>query len=477
MFSSLRSRLWFSFALLIAVVLLVTAFSLLIFVARANLSARLELRQAAERILLLNDQPDSINPNLFEQIVNRIDQNQNFRTLIVNRSGSVAADSRMETEAEFPLIRRLPKDPRTEVIATRDADGKTWLYTGRPIGGGYVILLAVERQPLKEVAASPLSRDLLSILGQSGLIAFALALLLALVISKSIAAPLQQISNAAREVAEGKQITVRPAGPREVRQLGESFNQMSLQIHASQQSQRDFVANVSHELKTPLTSVQGFAQALIDGTAATPEAQKQAAQVIYDEAGRMHTMVLDLLDLAKLDAGTADLEYERVDLAILLDSVIERFTPQSTRAKVSLVKKYQDLPEVTGDGDRLAQVFNNLVDNALKHTPPGSTIYIAAIGAGQSVEISITDNGPGIPQEEISRIFERFYQLDKSRQGGPAHGAGLGLAIASQIVHAHGGQIKAHSEPGKGSKFTVLLPTTRPNDPTLASMPAANPRN
>ncbi len=149
-------------------------------------------------------------------------------------------------------------------------------------------------------------------------------------------------------------------------------------VHASQQSQRDFVANVSHELKTPLTSVQGFAQAILDGTAETPEAQQQAAQVIYDEAGRMHRLVLDLLDLARLDGGTADLRRERVSLTVLLQAVIERLTPQSVQAGVSLVDQVPDLPDVIGDGDRLSQVFNNLVDNAIKHTPAGGEVALSA---------------------------------------------------------------------------------------------------
>ncbi|HKJ27625.1 MAG TPA: HAMP domain-containing sensor histidine kinase, partial [Anaerolineales bacterium] len=403
MFASLRSRLWLSFAFLIAVVLLVTAISLLVFVARANLGARVELRRAAERILQRPEQQSQLTLVTFDEAVERIDENINFRTMIANERGVVVADSRADELGTFPLLRRLPVDPLADIFLIRDADGETWLYTGQRIGGGYTFLIAEQRQPLREMVSSPLSGELLSALGQSGLVAFALALLLALLISNSIASPLRTISEAAKEVAEGRQITVKPAGPREVQQLGESFNQMSLQVHASYQSQRDFVANVSHELKTPLTSVQGFAQAIMDGTAATPDAQKQAAQVIYDEAGRMHRMVLDLLDLAKLDAGTADLEMDRVSLNMLLDSVIERFTPQSQAGQVALVAEYAGLPDVIGDGDRLAQVFNNLVDNALKHTPPGGKVRIdGQVTAGQ-VQIQVKDSGPGIPPEELSR--------------------------------------------------------------------------
>jgi two-component system sensor histidine kinase ResE len=238
---------------------------------------------------------------------------------------------------------------------------------------------------------------------------------------------------------------------------------MSARLHASQQSQRDFVANVSHELKTPLTSIQGFAQAILDGTASTPEEQQQAAQVVYDESGRMYRMVLDLLELARLDAGTVEFEVGEVDLGLLLQAVVERFAPQSSQAEVELVSAVEGLPPVTGDGDRLAQVFNNLVDNALKHTPPGGQVQLEGKMEGGQVLVSVKDNGPGIPEDELSRIFERFYQLDKSRRGGPTHGSGLGLAIANQIVHAHRGEISVRSIVGVGSEFIVRLPIVQPN--------------
>ena len=147
-------------------------------------------------------------------------------------------------------------------------------------------------------------------------------------------------------------------------------------------SQRDFVANVSHELKTPLTSVQGFAQAILDGTADTPESHQQAARVIYNEAGSMHRMVLDLLDLARLDAGTLELQCAPVDLPALLNNIAEKFSPQAHAAGVSIQVESAALPAVMGDGDRLAQVFSNLVDNALKHTPAGGTITLRARLAG-----------------------------------------------------------------------------------------------
>ena len=454
MFSSLRSRLFLGFVLVITVVLVISAVSLLWFVARNNLVTRLELRNTAARLI---QRPNFNLDNLdtFDEVVDRIADSIGYRVMIIDSEGTMVADSQAGESAGFPPILRIPLDPLQNIISIKDLDGKVWLYTGLRMRLGYALIILESRQPLREMIASPVRSELLKVLAQSGAIAMLIALVLAFLISRSVASPLRKISDAARQVASGKQTSVRPEGPKEVRLLGEVFNDMSAQVHASQQSQRDFVANVSHELKTPLTSVQGFAQALLDGTASTPEAQEKAAQVIYDEAGRMYRMVLDLLDLAKLDTGTANLHREQVELDLLLHAVVERLAPQSNQAQVEIINQVGNLPSVTGDGDALSQVFDNLVENAVKHTPVGGQVRISALTQSGSVLVMISDSGPGIPEDEIPRIFERFYQLDKSRRGGPAHGAGLGLTIASQIVHAHGGGIEVRSVMGKGSVFTM----------------------
>lgn len=344
---------------------------------------------------------------------------------------------------------------RNSQFAT-DAQGGSWLQTKSRLPNGNLIVVAAPRPVTKFL--NVFADELLTPILQGGLIALLLSLVLAFAISRSVADPLQKVVLAARNYpAEANPVP--PSGPREVQDLAQAFNSMIRRVDNSQRSQRDFVANVSHELKTPLTSIQGFAQALLDNTADSPEARKQAAQIIYDEAGRMRRMALDLLDLARLEAGTADLNMSPVDAGVLLRGTAEKFSLQAQKANVDLhVNVPNDLPALIGDGDRLAQVFTNLVDNALKFTPANGRVVLSARSAGAWMEVEVADSGVGVESEALPRLFDRFYQADPSRAGGEGHGAGLGLAIAREIAQAHGGKIGVRSSVGHGTTFTIHLP-------------------
>jgi signal transduction histidine kinase len=235
---------------------------------------------------------------------------------------------------------------------------------------------------------------------------------------------------------------------------------MSSQVAATQQAQRDFVANVSHDLKTPLTSISGWSQALLDGTAAKPEQRERAVRIIHDEAGRMTRLVEQLLDLEKIESGQLELRREPVDLAALVQDVQRNLALRAEEKGIQLTAEIVPVPAVSGDPDRLVQILTNLVDNSLNHTPPGGRVHIALKPDGdRAIELVVQDTGPGIPPEALGRIFERFYQVDSSRRRTSEQGGvGLGLAIVKELVEAHNGRITAESQAGQGSAFTIHLP-------------------
>ncbi len=466
MFKSLGARLWLTYALVTAVMLLLVAAGIVFYL----LGNPLEVRQANLRLGAAADalsQRDRLPLNDLEQsqtLVERSAELMGVRVLIVRADGIILADS--ESGAGGPLFLENTHMPRGQgngagMRTLVDGNGQRWLYTVRLLPGSETLYLVTAAPRPRATVGGILQDDLFRPVMQAGAIALTLSLLFAVWISRWVAGPLERMATSARAMAEGHYQPVALEGPSEVQALGRSFNEMAGRVVASQQSQRDFVANVSHELKTPLTSVQGFAQAILDGTARNPEALTKAAHIIHDEAGRMHRLVLDLLELARLDAGTAGLEIYEVDLGGVLRGVAERFAPQSQAAGVELVMDVPALPRLQGDGDRLAQVFNNLVDNAIKHSPAGGEVRLTAGEKGGMLVVEVRDGGAGIPTEELGRIFERFYQVDKARRGGGTRGVGLGLAIAYEIVQAHGGTLTASSTAGAGSVFTVRLPVKK----------------
>jgi len=466
---SIRSRLWWSYVLVTMAALGIVAFVLFIYIIQnpstyRQASARLTVVEAQLRrnevVLESLPQPD------LQSRIEQAGQNYDVRIVIFNQKRQVVADS---DSAELSSL-SMPLLPRLRISSVlKDQNGQYWLYIIQHLNNGGWLLVTVPRPavPLLSILSDEL---MLPILG-AAVVALIISLLVAFWLARWIGGPLQRLVVASRQMPSTDAQPISLRGPHEVQELTLAFNDMNNRVLTSRNSQRDFVANVSHELKTPLTSVQGFAQAILDGTADTPESRQQAARVIYNEAGSMHRMVLDLLDLARLDAGTFELQCAPVDLPALLNNVAEKFSPQAHASGVSIQVESAELPAVMGDGDRLAQAFSNLVDNALKHTPSGGIISLRARlagssdspGKGSEVQVDVADTGAGIPPEALPHIFERFYQADPSRPGGEKHGTGLGLAIVKEIVGAHSGKISVRSVPNTGSLFTVTLPLVPPD--------------
>ncbi|MBK8617271.1 MAG: HAMP domain-containing histidine kinase [Anaerolineales bacterium] len=454
MFSSLRSRLWLSYALLIVTALGVVATFLFVYLVRNPLLYRqtTERLQAVQSIVMERENVPENQP--ISVAAQKAARTFDVRVLIFSQDKQLMLDT-ADKEASLPFPEKKALQRKNPIM--RDGNGGVWLYSIEQLPDKTYLVVAAPRPRLSIV--NIIADEFLSPFLRGGLIALLLSLVLAFLFARWIADPLQKVVIAARGMPSAEIKPVEPQGPHEVQELTRAFNSMIVRTQASQKSQREFVANVSHELKTPLTSVQGFAQAILDGTADTEQARQQAAQVIFNESGRMHRMVLDLLDLARLDAGTADITMSPVNVPALLNAIREKFIPQSQKAGVVVtVDVAANLPALIADGDRLAQVFTNLVDNALKFTPEGGVVLLGASVENGEMHISVTDTGAGIPAESQAHIFDRFYQADPSRKGGEKHGAGLGLAIAHDIVQAHGGKINVRSRLGEGTSFDVFLP-------------------
>ena len=478
MFKSLRSRLILSYIVVIGVVLVLVSLVALLLLRsyqkdqalnrladRATLATRLTAealqrgmvpRQAVERLA---------------QPLNSDDGEQTRIYLLTRAGRPVASSSDTLEQRRFDALdaREIPLPPRALRGEWRTAEGEHLLYVAQLVPApegtdarpAHIMLLVQSFFPLRLALGQLLPR-----MAWAGGIALAVSLLLAGLIAYSIARPLDRIARAAEGIAAGNydhQLDI--TAPSEVARLAGSFNTMARQVKASLDSQRDLVANVSHELKTPLTSIQGFSLALLDGTAADDVGRERAASIIHEEAGRMRRLVDELLDLARLEGGEVALARRPVDVGQLLDDIRDRFAPQSEQWGVTLeVETLPELPPVPGDVDRLSQVFGNLVDNALKHTRSieGGRVTLSAELRDGRVVLSVMDNGPGIPVQDLPRIFERFYQVDKSRvRVRKEGGAGLGLAIAREIVQAHGGTISVESVEGLGTKFRIELPVER----------------
>ena len=367
--------------------------------------------------------------------------------------------------------RPAPPPPQATYVTGlfEDTQGQAWLFVGfnrlaEPndpndrIPPQNLLLAFAKPRPQNSFLETlgELGDTLLIVVVQAVLAGTLIATMFALWIARNIVNPLQKLATAAKAVAEGDFTQRVPhTGPQEIRRVAKAFNSMSERVEDTQQAQRDLLANVSHDLKTPLTSIQGFSQAILDGTATDIH---KAATIIYEEAGRLARMVNQLTELARLRAGRLDMQRVSLDISAMVDAMVRGIEVVAQKKQIQLHTQYQTRHKIMGDGDRLAQVINNLLSNAVKYTPSGGQVWVLLEDVNaQNIALTVRDNGIGIPQEDLTRIFDRFYQVDKSR--GPKRGTGLGLAIAHEIILAHGGEIQAYSDGrGKGTVFRVVLP-------------------
>lgn len=457
MFSRLRSRLWISYAVLIIVLICLMSVGIISAISSSPVLYRMEvekLRSASvdPRIFDVEGFSDELTWN---KTINSLASDYQLRVIYLDPMGVVIDDTQSNQNPSLRTFPRIaPEDETIRII--RDRIGRIWFYRRVTMTDQYSIVFAI-RRPV--VALRLLLRDELF---QPIIISTVLALVASLVISilmgKWISNPLIKIGQAARDYTDGKFTPIELDGPREIQELAFTLNEMQQKLNDSLLSQQNFIANISHELKTPLTSIQGYAQAIIDGAANSKEKIREAAYVIHSESGRMTKLVNDLLSLAKLEGGTADLVLKQQLISSLIEATINRMEPLAQKKAITIEWDNRFSGKVLCDGDRIIQVFSNLLDNAIKFSPREGKIIITTTKQNEMLVVSFKDQGPGIAEDEIDWVFERFFQSDKIDNREENHGVGLGLTIARQIILAHKGKIWLENNPDGGSIFFISLP-------------------
>ena len=321
---------------------------------------------------------------------------------------------------------------------------------GTPMGMGMDLFTNFRRAVTEALALSTLA-------------AFLVAVAVSVFVSRRIVTPVRQMMVASQSIAEGhyhERVQV-PGDPTrdeldELAQLALSFNQMAAKLEQTESTRRELIANVAHELRTPLATIKGSMEGLIDGVL---PAEASTFQQIYREADRLQRLVYDLQELSRVEARAFGLNLHRVALHDLVEATVRRLRRQYEEKGVVLDTNVPpDLPLVQADEDRIGQVLLNLVGNALQYTPAGGHVRVTARPRGTEMHISVSDTGVGIAPEHLSLIFTRFYRVDKSRARA-GWGSGIGLTIARHLVEAHGGRIWAESPgPDQGSTFSFTLP-------------------
>jgi len=279
------------------------------------------------------------------------------------------------------------------------------------------------------------------------------AALLGAYLSRRITRPILQLSDVADRVAEGRLDVRVPEvqAPGEIRHLADRLREMTARLSESEQRERNFFMSVSHELRTPLTAIRGHVDALREGLAEDPVIRAESLEVIAEEAGRLERLVGEVLDLAKLEGHRFSLSREEVDMQRLCDRAYATFAEEARRRAIDYRHASTAKPVIVADGDRVLQIITNLLSNAFRWTPDGGRIELDLHAENGAVGVSVADTGPGIAPGDQERIFRAFWSRDGS-------GTGLGLAIARELAEAHGGRIQLHSEPGRGSRFELVLP-------------------
>jgi two-component system OmpR family sensor kinase/two-component system sensor histidine kinase BaeS len=393
----------------------------------------------------IGDLPPQPSPSAFTRRFSAFPET--LDAILADAKGRIVYDSTGEAAGE-----KLSRADRSQALPITRSNGQVLGYLVLSLPGGDDRLGELEQRFLDRM------RNILVI---GAALAVGVALITGVLLSRSLTAPLQRLATAARAVAAGDLAhRVRAEGSDEMIEVAQAFNDMTAALGESERQRRNMVADVAHELRSPLTVLQGNLRAMLDGVYELDVAEISS---LYDETRLLSRLVDDLRDLALADAGQLRLTLRPVDLLSLIQNATDTLASAAEGQGVTLgCRLAEGLPPIQADADRVAQVLRNLLINALRHTPSGGSVTVAASANGGSVEVAVSDTGEGIAPENLGRVFERFWRSDPARTRtdglGRMGGTGLGLSVAQSLVEAHGGRIWVESTPGRGSTFRFTLP-------------------
>ncbi len=475
---SLRTKLIASFILVTALTLALSSF--LFYRAWLEYAVRSKKAELTRQAEILTDtltsswsNPDSL------QITNRIVRYSSVitgaRVIILNATGQVVADTGRSAiqngpapqGQKIPEVQRRPNRLNQNIKRRLSLSDVAFASVPLKGGPGGRLLLVSQVRDIKRAQGPALN-----ILLVTSIVSFFIASLAGSYLAFNLMKPLEKLKAAVRDMGRGQFLQNIPVNTNdEIGGLSKAFNLMSARVHKAYSLQQDFASNVSHELKTPLTSIEGFSKVLLDDQIKDKEQQKRYLEIINTESRRITKIVNGLLALARIDAGSFKPQVSEIDAATVLSSISEKFTPLTLDKNISLSIKPADVRFIN-DGAVVEQIIGNLVENAIKYTGEGGTINILAEQNGSNVCFRVKDSGIGISPEEMDKIFNRFYRADKSNKSagvsGKSAGAGLGLSICQALVKSLGGTIEVASTPGTGTEFSVYLPKSSqviPNKP------------
>lgn len=476
MFNTLFGKLFASYLIVILITVLIIGLlfsnvlaSYIINAKAKNLETKaLEVSQITETYF-----SDNINPKIYSRFLKAVSRSINCSVVLVDKNGVIIAAS---LDGINHIIKDIGKNPmdimrdmqvpkeymdeinhkQTVISIEKMRDlSRSMISIGVPVQVGGVVFGGVFLySPIEDITSVLTNMYIVLIIVV--ILALFLASMISVYLSRLIIRPLKEMSRIAIAMAKGNyRVKVNFESDDEIGRLAKSLNYLATESERLEKMRRDFVANVSHELRTPLTAIRGFMEPLMDGTVTDKTDIERYHRIIYDETLRMQRLINDLLDLSRLQSGKMAINIHPVVLSEIVKNVIMKMKPQADSKGIQLIDNCpKNIPMVMADEDKIQQVLIIFIDNAIKYTGANGTVVVTAEEGKDFVTVKVSDTGSGIPPEDLEYIWDRFYKADKARG---KDGAGLGLAIAKEIIQLHGGTVGAKSQVGRGSTFQFTI--------------------